>query len=186
MRSLKKYIRAFARVIWTNLRLLSGKVAHGSSLRFSPITCLSFSDKIDLAARTKADFGKYLRTRGRCTFNVQEKGELLFGESVFLNEGCQFNCHYKIHIGDGCEFGPNVLIYDHDHIFKGGSLHDGSFAYGEVSIGSNCWIGAGTIILRGTIIGNNSVIAAGSVVKGDIPENSLLIQKRHSCILKAK
>ena len=85
MRSPKKYIRAFACVIWTNLRLFSGKVTHGSSLRFSPITCLSFSDKIDLAARITVDFGKYLRTRGRCTFNVQEKGELLFGESVFLD-----------------------------------------------------------------------------------------------------
>ena len=184
MRSPKKCIRAFVRVLGTNLRLLSGKILHGSSLRFNPVTCLAFSDGVDLSSKAKVDFGKALRTRGRCSFNVQEHGELVFGKDIFLNEGCQFNCRFKMHIGDGCEFGPNVLLYDHDHVFKGGSIHEGSFSYGEVSIGSNCWIGAGTVILRGTRIGNDCVVAAGSVVKGDIPDGTLFVQKRHASMLE--
>ena len=35
-----------------------------------------------------------------------------------------------------------------------------------------------TVILRGTTIGDNAVIAAGSVVKGNVPANSVFIQKK--------
>ena len=52
------------------------------------------------------------------------------------------------------------------------------FYLGEIEIGDNTWVGAGTIILLGTRIGRNCVIGAGSVVKGDVPDNTRLIQKR--------
>ena len=38
-----------------------------------------------------------------------------------------------------------------------------------VTIGRNCWIGAGAVILPGVSIGDNTVIGAGSVVTKDIP-----------------
>lgn len=50
----------------------------------------------------------------------------------------------------------------------------------SVVIKKNAWIGAGTIILKGVTIGVNAVVAAGSVVTKDIPDNSILIQKRQS------
>lgn len=186
MRSPKKYIRAAVRVMTTNARLGAGKLLHGSRLHFNPITCLALSDSVELSPQARIDFGRSLRTRGRCSFNVQEDGELVFGEGVFLNQGCQFNCHSRIEVGDGCEFGSNVLVYDHDHVFRGGAIVDGEFSYGDVRIGSGCWIGAGVIILRGTTIGDGCVVAAGSVVKGDVPEGSLFVQKRHSSLLETK
>lgn len=42
------------------------------------------------------------------------------------------------------------------------------------------WIGAGVIILKGVTIGENCVVASGSVVTKDVPDNSILIQKRQS------
>ena len=126
MHSPKKYLRAAMRVITTNVRLGAGKLLHGSRLRFSPVTCLALSDGVELSSKAKIDFGRSLRTRGRCSFNVQESGELVFGEGIFLNQGCQFNCHSRIEVGDGCEFGPNVLVYDHDHVFRGGCSLMGS------------------------------------------------------------
>ncbi len=68
----------------------------------------------------------------------------------------------------------------------GGVPVDGEFAYGDVKIGSNCWIGAGTIILKGTNIGNGCIVAAGSVVKGHIPDDSVCVQKRQTSLLKNK
>lgn len=47
-----------------------------------------------------------------------------------------------------------------------------------VKIGNNVWIGANTIILRGTEIGDNYVIGAGCVVKGKYNKGSVIIQKR--------
>lgn len=121
MRNPKKYLRVAFRVATTNLRLGFGKLLHGSNLKFNPVTCLALSDGIELSARSMVDFGSRLRTRGRCSFNIQGDGNLSFGNGVFLNSGCQFNCRSSITVGDCCEFGPNVLVYDHDHIFRGGS-----------------------------------------------------------------
>ena len=51
-----------------------------------------------------------------------------------------------------------------------------------ITIGKNCWIGANTVILRGTTIGDNCLIAAGSVVKGNYADGSVVIQKREEII----
>ena len=59
------------------------------------------------------------------------------------------------------------------------------FKSADIIIGKNCWIGANTIILKGTRIGDNSIIGAGSVVRGEIPNGSLVIQKRKTDILNA-
>ena len=40
-----------------------------------------------------------------------------------------------------------------------------------ISIGSNVWIGGGSIILPGVEIGDNTVIGAGSLVSKSIPTN---------------
>lgn len=186
MRSPKKYARAAVRVIGTNVRLGLGKVIHGRRLRYAPETCLAFSDSVELSAGASLAFGRNFRTRGRCLFNVQGSGSLSFGDDVFLNSGCQFNCRSSIAVGSGTEFGPNVLVYDHDHAYRGGILKEQRFLYSSVSIGRDCWIGAGSIILRGATIGDGCVIAAGSIVKGQIPPGSLFLQKRHKGIYGAQ
>lgn len=44
----------------------------------------------------------------------------------------------------------------------------------DIRIGSNCWIGANSVILPGVTIGDNSVVAAGSVVVSDVPANVMV------------
>ncbi len=175
----KKYIVGALRVSVTNIRLFIGKIFNRGRLKFSPITCLGFSDIVTLSNKASIDFGKKLRTRGLCIFNAQENGRLEFGSNVFINRGCSFNCHDHIKIGDNCEIGPNVLIYDHDHDYKSpNGIKDNLFLSEKVTIGKNCWIGANSVILKGTVIGDNSVVAAGVVLKGAYPANSLIVQKR--------
>ena len=43
-----------------------------------------------------------------------------------------------------------------------------------VVIGSGCWLGTGSIILPGTRLGRNVVVAGGAVVRGDIPDHSVV------------
>lgn len=93
--------------------------------------------------------------------------------------------HKNIFIGDNTSIGPNVCIYDHDHKFGEQGKKQG-FNSSEVIIEENVWIGAGTIILRGTHIGKNCVIGAGCVIKGEVPENSLVTQNREVKIVKLK
>ena len=43
-----------------------------------------------------------------------------------------------------------------------------------VTIGSNVWIGANALIMRGVTIGDNSIVAAGAIVTRDVPPNMLV------------
>lgn len=104
-------------------------------------------------------------------------GKLTIGDHTFINSNCTIVSHERIDIGSDCMFGPNVCVYDHDHKFGFEGVSN-DYNTSEVTIGDNCWIGANTVILRGTHIGDNSVIGAGTVVKGDIPPHSIVYSAR--------
>ena len=52
-------------------------------------------------------------------------------------------------------------------------MNGNAFKNKKIIIGNNVWIGANAIILKGARIGDNAVIAAGTVVMGDVPDNSV-------------
>ena len=117
--------------------------------------------------------GKNVSTYRRVTFSVLG-GLLRIGEGVSFNRNNVMVCMKEISIGDGCAFGPNVVIYDHDHQFSGDGFAVKEFKCSPVVIEDHVWVGANTAILRGAHIGRGSVIGAGSVVTGDIPAYSLV------------
>ena len=43
-----------------------------------------------------------------------------------------------------------------------------------VVIGEGCFLGANSIILKGTTLGKNVVVGAGSVVSGTFPDNVII------------
>ena len=53
-----------------------------------------------------------------------------------------------------------------------------------ITIGNNCFIGAGSILLPGTTIGDNCIVGSHSVVKGNIPENSIVVGNPGKIIAK--
>jgi len=86
----------------------------------------------------------------------------------------------EVFIGDNVVVSTGVLILSHDY-----SITVGYNAINKppkkdiaiisaVKIGDNCFIGANTIILPGSVIGDNVIIGAGSVVKGKIDSNSVI------------
>lgn len=80
----------------------------------------------------------------------------------------------SVEIGDGCQFGPNVKIFDNNHMFTSNEgvlpLHKSS----PIKIGKKCWISSDVIILKGVSIGDNCVIGAGCIIKDDIPSKSIV------------
>ena len=158
------------------LKLFHGKnISMGGIERFSPNVVL------EMTKGAKVRLGRSLRVHSGCKIKVRRNAELSIGDGAKLNYSCIIACHDRIGIGAGTEFGPSVYVYDHDHDFRAG-LKENRFKSAPVQIGENCWIGAHTVILRGTTIGNNCVIGAGSVVSGTIPDNTLFIQKRENTL----
>ena len=105
-------------------------------------------------------------------------GTLKTFEGVAINRNCTISCHHEISIGENTLIGTNVSIFDHDHKFINNNVKRRDFNKASIKIGSNVWIGANSIILKGVEIGDNAVIGAGSIVSKDIPESAKFIQKR--------
>lgn len=129
----------------------------------------------------KIIFDKYIQTKNNVSFSAVKGGVLEIGKYTSFNKNCIIVCQEHISIGANCKFGPNVCIFDHDHIYDQNGVY-GECKTGEIQIGQGCWIGTGAIILRNTIIGEGSVIGAGTVVKGVIPPHSLVKNDRTLCI----
>lgn len=121
--------------------------------------------------------GDYLRIKENSFIQVNS-GRMGIGDCVFINRNCTIICREKIMIGDEVSIGPNVIIWDHDHMFDENMVYGTEYKTGEIIIEKGCWIGAGAIILRNTRIGEGSVIGAGAVVKGNIPPHSLVTSNR--------
>ncbi|WP_245602206.1 acyltransferase [Peribacillus kribbensis] len=128
--------------------------------------------------RARLNIGSFVFIRKNASIRVDYNGQLNIEEKVFINDNCNINCINKISIGSNTKIAPNVCINDHDHNYK--TNHDLHLLTGEVKIGQNVWIGSNVVILRDTVIGDNAVIAAGSIVKGEVPANSLFFNKREN------
>ncbi len=117
--------------------------------------------------------GRRTRFSSYFSISISEGGVVEIGDSVYLGRFCNIACHEHVVVGDGCRFGPNVQIFDHNHKFGYDGIAPG-YTRGEVVIGKGTWIGANVIILKDTTIGEKCVIGAGAVVSGDIPPHSIV------------
>lgn len=107
-----------------------------------------------------------------CAIRVRKNGCLKIGENVSFNNGCIITCRGNTKIGNHVLFGPNVMVFDHDHNFKGNDFEH-EFCIQDITIGNNVWIGANVTILKGSTIGDGAVIGANSVVTGVVEEKSI-------------
>lgn len=96
---------------------------------------------------------------------------LFLGQNVYLNFNCIILDCSVVTIGDFVKFGPNVQVYTAGHSLDNAKRLQGFEFAKPITIGSNVWVGGGSIILPGVDIGKNAVIGAGSLVSKSIPAN---------------
>lgn len=100
---------------------------------------------------------------------------LFFGNHVYANFNLTCVDDAAIYVGDHTMFAPNVVISTTNHTINPELRKNQCQYVRSVHIGTNVWIGSGTVILPGVTIGDNSVIGAGSVVTKDIPANVVAV-----------
>ncbi|MBX3466772.1 MAG: acyltransferase [Planctomycetes bacterium] len=86
-----------------------------------------------------------------------------------------FDATDRIVVGTNCMIGPYCYITDHDHGTAGSPVSAQPYVSAPVSIGDDCWLGAGVVVLKGVRIGAGAVIGAGSVVTRDIPVGDVVV-----------
>ena len=94
---------------------------------------------------------------------------IFLGENFYANHNCVILDVAEVRIGDRGMLGPNVQIFATTHPLDPVERASGKEFCAAISIGDDCWIGGGAIILAGVSIGAGSVIGAGSLVNKDVP-----------------
>lgn len=165
---------------YTLLKLEHGRdfTARGPAV-FSPMT------ELTIERRCCVHIGRMLKMHNGAKLRVRQGASLEVGNNFGMSNGCVVTAYEHITIGDNVMLGPNVLIYDQDHDYLApGGVTAGQYKTAPIAIGNNVWIGANSVILRGTTIGDNSVVGAGSILKGNYPSNSLILQKRETKVIE--
>lgn len=184
---MNKYVRASYCVPCGILKMLILKITKFSTFIGPKLCIVSPLSEITLDKGGKLEIGTNFKMRDGSKIRVRKGAICKIGRNVSINSNNIITCREKIIIGDDVQFAPNVQIYDHDHDYRiEGGIKTGKYRSSSIIIGNNVWIGANTVILRGTIIGDNCVIGAGTIVKGKISKDTLIYQKRNTNIKKIK
>lgn len=107
----------------------------------------------------------------------QSQGVHFIGMPEYIQKDAYLDPSGNLTINEGVVISTKVIVLTHDWSFlkRTNNQHSLDSAYKAVYIGEHSFIGAGAIILPGTIIGKNCIIGAGAVIKGTIEDYSILI-----------
>ena len=98
-----------------------------------------------------------------------------------IGDNCTICCNilpsepYLVTIGNNVTISAPVQLLTHDNSIIKMSHGESTDIFGEINIGDNCFIGAGTVILPGVTLADNIVVAAGSVVTKSFFESNIII-----------
>lgn len=168
-------------------KMLSGEIydALDDDLRIElnkvKILCQEYNNLLptDLQARNdmlqrilgKADSDTFINQPFYCDYG----SNIRVGKRFFANFCFTVLDEAYVTIGDDCFIGPNVSIYTACHSTNPQERNTRQEWAEPVRIGNNVWIGGSVTILPGVKIGSNCTIGAGSVVVKDIPDNSIAV-----------
>lgn len=122
-------------------------------------------------------FSNMIGLQQRCIL-VAKGGDINIGSGVCMS-GCTLYAMTGINIGRCTDIGAGCKIIDNDfHPLPYSQRHpielDDKVKKRPINIGEGCFIGANSIILKGTNLGKNVVVGAGSVVSGTFPDNVII------------
>lgn len=113
---------------------------------------------------------------------IDIKGALRYVASDAYFDGHDYS---RIHLGEDIVISREVMFLVHDYSLGramsacGIKIQEGAketpHIVDDIEIGDKCFIGARASILPGTKIGYGSIIGACTVVKGNIPEYSIVV-----------
>lgn len=141
---------------------------------------------VNKASREGADIGEETVVRG--IVRVEPKGRIAIGALCYVGDGVILSAARFIQIGPATLIAHGVQVFDNDthpvdplereaHFKKMLGHRPGralSIGAEQVIIGSHCWLGMNSIVMKGVTIGDNSIVAPGSVVIRDVPANVLV------------
>lgn len=105
-------------------------------------------------------------------------GNVFIGESSYLNSGVVIYSGNGVSIGNGTLLAANVTLAATNHKYhsRQKTIIEQRFipSKGGIVIEEDCWIGANSVLLDGTILRKGCVVAAGTVIRGEWAEFAVI------------
>lgn len=99
-------------------------------------------------------------------------GDVTVGRHTWIGPFVVLDGSGGLTIGAHCSISAGVQVYTHDTVDWALSGGRASPERAPTRIGSNCYIGPNTVIVKGVVIGDGCVIGANSLVLHDVPAGS--------------
>jgi acetyltransferase-like isoleucine patch superfamily enzyme len=136
------------------------------------------SGPLDIRGPGLVEFGDYCtvassRLRPTTPYTHSPEAVIRFGNRVMLTR-TRIGCEKLVEVGDNAGLAEAWIMDSDFHAVEAsgeGPRYNSRGRSKAVSIGTNAWIGAGSMVLKGVTIGANSVVGAGSVVASSVPDN---------------
>jgi len=98
------------------------------------------------------------------------------GDRCTIGRGVSIVGRHGIVIEDDVTTAPNIYITDHNHGYNELGIPIGRQWLSEepVRIGAGSWLGTGVVVLPGADIGRHVAVASNAVVRGVVPDNSVV------------
>jgi acetyltransferase-like isoleucine patch superfamily enzyme len=125
------------------------------------------------------------KTRISSSVKIGDKYNVNIKNNVWIGHYCLLDGIGGIEIGEGVHVASHSCIYTHssensirllgNRFIEVPAQDRPGYVINKVTIGEYSFIGTSSVILCGTSIGKGCIVGAGSVVKGDFPDHSVIV-----------
>lgn len=152
---------------------LGGRVTLGNKNKEGAIISL-LPINIYFGNNSKINFGHSVSIGPGVNIIAKDNSNFSVGSNTYFTSDSHIEVVNSMSIGKDCAISWGVTIIDDDHHQLISEENKKEKEVSFLSIGDKVWIGCNVTILKNTIIGNNCVVAAGSIVRGNFPDNTLI------------
>ena len=142
----------------------------------------------DLEAGVSVGAGSSVWHRAQVRAGARIGAECIVGRDAFIDEGVTIGDRVKIQnaalvyhgvtVEDGVFIGPNAILtndrFPRAITRAGGLARADDWTVSPILLRRGCSIGAGAVIVAGTVIGRFATVGAGAVVTKDIPRDMVV------------
>ena len=134
----------------------------------------------EMLANNEFDF-KFVISLEKADLKFDSKYDQFTGTPRYIGVNVVFDDFKLIKLGNRVVVSDHAQFLTHDYSITTAQIAVGKIPKSDIalvrgiSVGNNVFIGKKAIIMPNTTIGNDVIIGAGSVVRGEIPDNSIVI-----------
>ena len=175
-------IRSILVILYNFIRVVVGRLCHGSRFSLHPIQRISPFCSLKVFQNGRLEIGRNTELSHGCDIEVFDRATLSIGEGTYMNRYCMVSAHCGVTIGRPCLFGAGVKVFDNNHVHSPEAGVSTDLTSAPIVIGDHCWLASDVVVLKGVTIGDNCVVGAGCIIYQDLPSGSVVYHKQQLVI----